>query len=162
MSADRGHRIKTTLVRDGMLEEQRVHIGRTRRTLLRVTRAAGRALGLAPRTDPRESLAHAYWKHWYAHHFRQHGYHVHVEAPRITGRVDVLATRRRERIAIEVETGKSNIVHNVTADLRSGFDRVLVIATDLAALEKIEHVLGSAGLLIPQVSLVLKEQGASG
>lgn len=69
--------------------------------------------------------------HW-ARKLAENSYPVTVEAPRVGGRVDVLAVRgdggNPERIGIEVETGKSYYVQNVKNCLRSGFSRVVVAA----------------------------------
>jgi hypothetical protein len=40
--------------------------------------------------------------------------------------VDLVAANDKERIAIEVETGKSDAFYNLTKDLQGGFDRVIV------------------------------------
>ena len=57
---------------------------------------------------------------------------MEIEAPRVGGRVDVLATKEDERIGIEIETGKSNVVENVRHCLLSGYTRVYVVATSLS------------------------------
>lgn len=153
MSADRGTRLKRQLVTLGLLAEEMVHTGRTRRVLLRLTtRAQG------PPAQRRASIAHEYWKRYYANHLRQQGYRVQLEAPRPSGgRVDVLGTRASESVAIEVETGKSSIVENVRNDLRAGYDRIIVVATSEHAWVKVWRALQRAGLIIPQVSVVLRE-----
>ncbi len=75
------------------------------------------------------------------------------------GAVDVLASRGRERVAIEVETGKSDVVENVRQDLLSGFDRVIVVATNETVARRIEHQLAQAGLIIPnRVSVALRDK----
>lgn len=50
---------------------------------------------------------------------------------------------------LEIETGKSNFIRNVQQDLAAKYNKVLVIATDKPAFEKIEKKLAQAGLLIP-------------
>ncbi len=47
-----------------------------------------------------------------------------------------------------METGKSDFVRNVKQDLLSGFDKILVVAVDKKALEKLERELGKEGLII--------------
>lgn len=162
LSADKGSRIKRSLVDHGVLEEQQVKIGRTRRILLRVTQEARRQLGLDSSKLERGSIAHEYWKRYYAQLFKEQGYQVQLEAPRLDGRVDVLAQKGNESVAIEVETGKSDVVKNVKRDLRARFARVLVVATDEKAMRKVEQQLGRAGLLIPgRVEIVLCDAYAS-
>jgi len=157
VSAEKGTRLKARLLALGLVQEARVRIGRTTRTLLRLT---PRARDLPVGQHRHESLAHEYWKRWYASHYRTLGYEVTIEAPRPTGgRVDVLATRRPESVAIEVETGKSNTVENIRNDLRSGYRRVLVVATTDAAWARVWQSLQRAGLAIPRVTVVLREGG---
>ena len=156
-SGDKGNRVKNQLVGNGILEEQEVKTGRTYKLLLRVTPRARERLGLKKNLG-RGSLAHEYWKRFYAASFREQGYRVELEAPRGNGRVDVLAKRGNESVAIEVETGKSDVMKNVRQNLRSGFGRVLVVATDEAALGRVERQLAKAGLIIPgRVELVLRD-----
>ena len=108
----------------------------------------------------RESLVHQYWKRFYGERFKEQGYKVQLEAPRRSGNVDVLAVKGDEAIAIEIETGKSDIVRNVKQDLLSGFNKVLIVATDEKALAKVEQELGRAGLIgVQRVEIVLRDGG---
>ena len=101
---------------------------------------------------------HEFWKRYYARIFREHGYVVELEASRKHGRIDVLARKGSESVAIEVETGKSDVVRNVKNCLSSDFNKVIVVATDEAALEKVERQLAKAGLMIPsRVEIVLRD-----
>lgn len=157
LSGDKGNRMKDQLVENGILDEQEVKTGRTYKLLLRVTPRAREGLGLK-KSLGRGSLAHEYWKRFYAATLREQGYEVELEAPRRNGRVDVLARRGTDSLAIEVETGKSDVVWNVRQNLKSGFRRVLVVPTDEAALRKVERQLASAGLIIPtRVEVVLRD-----
>ncbi len=157
LSAGTGNRLKECLLTEGWLEDQVVDLGRTRKLLLRLTKAGKQALGVDTENPGRESLVHEYWKRFYAKRFREQGYAVQLEAPRSSGNVDVLAEKRDERIAIEIETGKSDIVRNVKQNLRSGFSKVIVVATDEEALAKIDQELGRAGLMgIERVTIGLE------
>jgi len=157
-SGDKGNRLKEQLLEVAIVEGQLVRVGNTRKLLLRVTDGARRELGIASvdaggPARRRESLAHEYWKRYYARRFADQGYSVEVEAPRRKGRMDVLAvkgpengTRASETVAIEIETGKSDVVENVRQDLLSGFSKVLVVATDEKALRVVEKELAQPGL----------------
>ncbi len=159
VSADKGNRLKKRLIEQGILQEQQVSMGRTRKMLLRPTTVAKRELGLDGIEPDRGSIVHEFWKRVYADKFRGLGYQVELEAPRINGRVDVLATKASETVAIEVETGKSDIVWNVKQNLLSKFNKVLVVATDERALKKVEEELAKARLLIPRrVNIVLRDE----
>ncbi len=100
-SIDKGNRIKNELVRGGILEEESIDLGRTRRTLLRVSAEAARLFGLSTERIGRGSLVHDYWQRWYAELYRKKGYEVLIEAPRRGGFVDVLARKGSDSIAIE-------------------------------------------------------------
>ena len=76
--------------------------------------------------------------------------------PRKSGHLDVVAKNESERIAIEIETGKSDFVRNVKQDLLAGYDKVLVVATGKKAFAKVERELAATGLLgLARVVLVL-------
>jgi hypothetical protein len=161
-SAHRGTRVCRALTSAGMLERDVIPLGVTRRVVLRVAPAAQRELGLTVEAARSESLPHAFWKAWHANRLRREGWEVAVEAPRprgVGGTVDVLARKGQDQRAVEVETGKSDVVENVRRDLLAGFDEVLVVATDEQALRTVEEQLGKAGLLgMGRVMFVLREQ----
>lgn len=156
MSGARGNRLKRLLIEQGWLEAKVVQAGsRGRKLLLRLSRKGREFLGIEAEA-PREGLAHAYWKRFYARRFEDEGWNIQMEAPRARGFVDILAEKRGLKMGIEIETGKSGAVSNVKNGLKSKFDRVAVIATDPEAFRKVERELGSAGLLgIERVKLIL-------
>lgn len=87
-------------------------------------------LGLDPGPVPRSSLEHRYWISRAAAFFEDRGYEVTLEhhIPG-DGAVDLLAERPGERVAIEVETGKSDIAANLAKLKGRGFDRIILVAT---------------------------------
>ncbi len=159
LSGRRGQDAKETLVNHGWLGEQVHESGRTRRIILNAPDKAERLLGLALRDTPANTIVHKYWKIYYGRLFEDKGYEISFEHPRANGRVDVHATKNGERIGIEIETGKSDVVSNVKNGILSKFSKILVIATDETAMEKVERQLAQAGLLIPnQVELILRDE----
>ena len=67
-----------------------------------------------------------------------------------------VASVKKEKIAIEIETGKSNYIRNVQQDLLAKYDKIMVVVTDKIAFEKVEKGLAKTGLLIAKrVELVL-------
>ena len=156
LSTGTANRLKDQLITHGWLEDQTVDIGQTRKVILRLTKQSKDALGLDNQDPQHGSIVHEYWKRFYAQRFGEQGYHVEFEVPRQSGRIDVVAKKDDEKIAIEIETGKSNFIRNVQQNLAAKYDKVLVVATDKIAFEKIEKKLAQAGLLIPgRVELVL-------
>ena len=157
LSGRRGQEAKEALVNHGWLAEQLHESGRIRTLLLKAPTEAEKLLGLDLRNTPANAIVHKYWKSHYGRLFEDKGYGISFEHPRANGRVDVLATKNGERIGIEVETGKSDVVSNVKNGLRSKFSKILVVATDEAAMVEVERRLAQAGLLIPnRVELVLR------
>lgn len=164
LSVRRGMAIRDRLLSAGYLEGEVIKVGASRRVLLRLRRRAREMLGTAKAAsdDSRESLAHAFWKAYHAEQFRNAGYAVMVEAPRRGGRVDVLAVKGAERVGIEVETGKSDVVSNVRNCLATKFDRVIVVATNEQAMRKVEQALAQDGLLVPGRVEIAIRQAMSG
>jgi hypothetical protein len=157
-STDRGNRTKNVLLASGHLEAATVNTGRTRRTILRLSKPARHVLGDSRPGTTRESVEHEYWKRFWASHFEGSGYEVEMEAPRANGRVDIRATRGHRRVAIEVETGRSDAVKNVKNCLRSGFSLIVVVATDEGAAGKVLRGLAQSRLIIPKVRLVTRDE----
>ena len=156
LSIGTANRLKDQLLAQNWLEDQTVDIGQTRKVILRLTKQSKDTLGLDISEPQHGSIVHEYWKRFYAQRFREQDYHVEFEVPRISGRVDVVAVKDGEKIAIEVETGKSDFVRNVQQDLIAKFDKVLVVATDKSVFEKIERKIAQVGLLIPgRIELIL-------
>lgn len=151
-SGDKGNRIKQQLLRLGLVDSLLVNMGTTRKLVLRPTNQGRAVLGLEWGASI-ESLAHEFWKRRLAQQFAADGWQVEVEAWRDQhrpelGRADLVLSRDKERWAIEVETGKSNVVENVKNGLRARFDKIVVMATDEKAREKLEDDLARKGLLL--------------
>ncbi len=144
-----GNRLKEQLLRLGWLESQAIQTGRIRTVLLRLTRSARTALALDPPQEIRESIAHAYWKRYYAQRFRELGYQVRLEANRPVGRTDLVAQQKQKTIALEVETGQSDYLKNLRQNLQAHFTRIIIVATSPTAYHAIEKRLAQLGLLLP-------------
>ena len=160
VSAGRGNRWKEQLTQNGLVRPERVKMDRTYRVSLRLTNEARLLLIPQKGLDPQASFLHEYWKRRIAHQFEQQGYKVSLESPRPQGggNMDISATRSSESVAIEIETGKSNVVSNVKRDLLCGVQKVIVVATNQQALEKVERQLAKEGLLIPgRVEIVFEK-----
>lgn len=158
LSTGSGNRLKEQLLDQGWIDSQTVDLGRTRKTCLRLTKQARDALNMDT-TEPRHgSIVHEYWKRYYAQRFAEQGCRTALEVPRKSGRVDVVASKDNLRIAIEIETGKSNFMRNVRQNLADKYDRVMVVTTGKKAFERIENQLAQAGLLIPgKVDILLRD-----
>jgi hypothetical protein len=131
-------------------------VRQTRKLLLRLTKQAKESLGIDSSVPEYGSLVHEYWKRFFGKKFEKKGYKIDYEVPRPSGRVDVVAYNKDETIAIEIETGKSNIIRNIQQDLAAKYDKVVVAATDKKALAKVEKELSKAGLLgIERIEVIM-------
>jgi DNA-binding MarR family transcriptional regulator len=93
------------------------------------------------------SWEHEYWKYRIGMHYKKEGYSVTFECKIGEGKsVDVVAEKDGIRIAIEIETGKSDYVYNVKKDLEFGFEEIQVAALDKNTKEKIIRDLKESGL----------------
>jgi hypothetical protein len=153
MSTGSGNRLKEFLLNQGWLESQAIDIGQTRKTCLRLTKQASDALNLTDTVPNHGSIVHEYWKQYYAQRFSEQGYQITLEVPRISGRTDVVAQKNNEKIAIEIETGKSDFVRNIRQDLAARYDKIIVVATDKSAFEKMEKSLTKEGFIIPRIQI---------
>ena len=98
----------------------------------------GRSLCLSAGLDPGpvavESLEHRYWVRKTDQYFTGKGFDVVREySVGGNGAVDLLASRPGEKVAIEIETGRSDIHANLAKMRGAGFDRTVVVATSPSA-----------------------------
>jgi energy-coupling factor transporter ATP-binding protein EcfA2 len=137
LSRRRGNAVREALASAGIIERV-VVATRSGQVVLYQLADFGRTVcsshHIDPGPRPRESLKHKFWVNRAARHFERAGYEVKCEHPvKGNGAVDILATRPGEQVAVEVETGKSNIKENLNKIKHAGFDRVVLLATSPAA-----------------------------
>jgi len=149
LSRRRGNAVRESLAAAGAIE--RVVIAtRCGQVVLYELTDSGRglcsALGLDPGPKPRESLEHRFWVRQTARWFEGKGYEVTYEHPvKGNGAIDILATRPGEMVAVEVETGKSDVKENIDKIRHAGFDRIVMLATSPFAIGVCQKVIDSAG-----------------
>jgi hypothetical protein len=142
VSTRKGHAAKDALVKQGLLEQHDITLPHGKQTLLALTergRRHARTLGLeAPR---RRHPVHDFWCEHAARHYRGLGYtverEVHVPG---NGNVDLCATREGQRLAVEIETGQSDIGENIRKVLRDGFTGLVIVAVTTEALRKAQEL----------------------
>jgi hypothetical protein len=92
------------------------------------------------------SWEHEYWKYRIGMYYRKKGFNVTYEYRIGEGKsVDVVAEKDGRKIAIEIETGKSDYMYNVMKNLEYGFDEIIVAALNKATRERIVTELKDAG-----------------
>lgn len=137
LSRRRGNAIRQDLEQAGFIAAVRLATRSGQVVLYQLTdmgRAICSGLGLDPGPRHRASLEHMFWVRKTSQHFEKQGYEIRYEhIIKGNGAIDILAERPGERIAIEVETGKSKIKTNLQNALKADFDRVVLVATSPAA-----------------------------
>jgi energy-coupling factor transporter ATP-binding protein EcfA2 len=137
LSRRRGNAIRQDLMTASVIEPVTLATRSGQVVLFQLT-AIGReqcsSLGIDPGPRPRASLEHTWWAIQTKTYFERQGYEVDLEHPvEGNGVVDLLAQRPGEKIAVEIETGKSDIRENLNKLSGKGFDRVILLATSPAA-----------------------------
>jgi hypothetical protein len=149
LSRRRGNAVRQSLVSAGIIESVTI-VTRSGQIVLYQLSELGRtvcsAAGIELRPRPRESLEHSFWVNKTAEYFERKGYELTREhAIKGNGAIDLLAVRPGESIAIEIETGKSDIKANLSHIKRSGFDQMILIATSPSAVSACRKAIQSVG-----------------
>ncbi|MCO6438583.1 MAG: ATP-binding protein [Phycisphaerae bacterium] len=137
LSRRKGNAIRQDLAKAGIIQAVPIAT-RSGQVVLYELSDLGRSVcadvGIDAGPSPRASLEHRYWVRKVSEHFENEGYGITREyAIKGDGAVDIVAERPGERLAIEVETGKSDIKANVLKTQKAGFDRIVLIATSPSA-----------------------------
>lgn len=99
------------------------------------------------RTWRKGGLEHGYWVKEIKSLLREQGFAVQVEKGLGKGKsVDLEARREGKRIAVEVETGKSDAISNIRKDLEAGYDRILVVCLAEGLKKRIRHQMDEVDL----------------
>jgi len=148
LSRRKGNAVRQDLSRAGLIEAVAIPTRSGQIVLYQLT-DAGRTVcadvGIDAGPVPPVSLEHRYWAMRAADLFDDRGYEVaHEYAVHGNGTIDLLAERPGERIAIEIETGKSDIANNITKLKSAGFDRIIIIATSPTAVTACQSAIAKA------------------
>lgn len=147
ISRRRGNAVRQALASAGIIERITIATRCGQAVLYQITdygRAicSGHDIDTGPRS--RESLEHRFWVNQAARHFEKKGYEVIREHPVMgNGAVDILASKPGRAVAIEIETGKSDIKENVSKIKNAGFDRIVLVATSATAITACQKAVGS-------------------
>jgi len=75
--------------------------------------------------ESRGGAEHEFWKYKIAEMLKKQGYAVEFERKINEHKVDLVAVKNGETMAIEIETGKSDAEMNLRRDFEAGFKRVV-------------------------------------
>ncbi len=96
---------------------------------------------------------HKFWQRKVMEHYIAKGYKVYPEYSVGAGKkVDVVAVKDGRKIAIEIETGKSDAVSNIVKCVKAGFEQVISVAVSKRLKEDIEKSL--KGKIVDKVKVV--------
>lgn len=138
LSRRRGNAIRQGLAQSGIIEAVSMATRSGQVMLYQLTDIGRRVceyIHIDPGSPTHESLEHRYWVRQVARHYEQMGYDIQYEHP-VKGReaVDLVATKGGRRMALEVETGKSDIKANIAKMKDADFDEIILVATSSAAI----------------------------
>ena len=147
LSRRRGNAIRQSLAAATLIEAVTIATRSGQVVLYQLTEN-GRAVCESEHIDPgpqhRPSLEHRYWVRQASRHYEKKGFEIKCEYPvKGNGAVDILAAKGGRKIVIEIETGKSNIKANIEKIEGAGFDKIILIATNPAAIGKCQRAIDS-------------------
>jgi hypothetical protein len=134
-----GNKLQNSLFNSNFISSSIVILPRGRIKILTLTEKGRKVLGIkSGKSDRHGGPEHRYWIRIIADRLKTQGLKVTEEATIGEGRtIDILAVKDGQRIAFEIETGKSDVTANVNKCLNMGIDRIIVVTTSSAAYKKI-------------------------
>lgn len=145
-----GNKIKDCLVKKGLFAPVEIAIKKGRIKLLELTEKGTKILDvMGYQRKPQKGeggIEHEYWKKKIGDFYRKKGYKVLEEYEIRKGKkVDLFAKKEDEKIAIEVETGKSDIEANIRKV--SGLDcQVIFYAVNREVEKRIKGIVEKEGV----------------
>ena len=138
-----GNKFKNLLISQGCIQPKKIITSKGWITLFELTQKGKmelRDLGVEFKNTS-EGVVHKFWKHKIAEYYRSKDLDVRIEEYFVNGRPDIIVEKDDKKIAVEIETGKSDYVKNVKQALEAGFDEVICVATNRHVEEKIRKEL---------------------
>jgi len=140
LSRRKGNAVRESCTEKGLLSLADIRTRSGKIVLVELTGPGKQALRNLGREIPDRhrwrSIEHEYWKHKAAGKIEALGWTVTLEKP-VNGYTDLVAERNGEKIAVEIETGKSDWRANLRKNLDKGFRKILILATSPETQENI-------------------------
>ncbi|MGD2091533.1 MAG: DUF87 domain-containing protein [Candidatus Aminicenantes bacterium] len=150
LSRHQGNELQKSLILKGFISFRQVSSLKGRLKVLVLTdkgKDAIKDVKIEKVFNKNASWEHEYWKYRIGMQYRKKGYDVTFEYKIGEGKsVDVVAEKDGKKIAIEVETGKSDYIYNVKKNQACGFDEIILAALNRKIRDRIEHELRESGL----------------
>lgn len=147
LSRKRGHKLRQSLIEKGLLQIKSIST-RTGKIVLMELTDKGRELlkkhGCKINYNPNEGGAeHRYWVNKIALWYKSKGCTVEIEK-KLGGNeaCDIEVTDNKgKKFVVEVQTTEKNIQENIDKNIRAGYKKVIIFATNYPALRKIKDAL---------------------
>jgi hypothetical protein len=143
INAKYGNEFKEQLTAEGFVKPKKIFLNKKKWIMLLELTARGRArlreLGYESK-DETEGAEHKFWKQKIFEFYRNRGFIVEVEAY-VNGKPDIVINGEK-RIALEIETGNSDVLGNIEKNLKAGFEEIICVATNKEVEQKIREQLG--------------------
>ncbi len=150
-----GNRHKNQLISEGCIYQRKIITGRGWITLFDISqkgKALLRDFGYEVE-NKREGIVHKFWKHKIAEYYKSKGMKVLIEEYYVNGRPDIAVIYEDKKVAVEIETGKSDYITNIQKRLEAGFDEVVCVATSRTVEKKIRMELKSKDIANERVKV---------
>lgn len=141
LSPDYGNNLKNKLIKQSCIKPRKIITNKGWMILFDLTKKGKlvlRDLGHEVTLSP-EGIVHQYWKHRVAEKLKHRGYKIQIEKYFVNGRPDIIAEKGGKKIAVEIETGKSDAIGNIKRAIDAGFDEVWSVATSENSSRKIRN-----------------------
>jgi hypothetical protein len=140
VSRRKGNSLRESCLTKGLAQTVDIPTRSGRVVLLELTKDGKRVLKeighSIPTKDRWGSLVHEYWKHKTAEVCRASGWDVKLEVAG-NGFTDIVAEKDKQKIAIEIETGKSDWQANFKKNIKNGYSCIWILATNDSAFHSI-------------------------
>jgi len=147
-----GNKLQNSLLNSSFISFSLITLPRGKIKILKLTEKGEKVLGIKlGKSDRHGGPEHRYWVRTIGEYLKSQGFDVTEEASIGEGKtIDVLAIKDGQRIAFEIETGKSDAATNVKKCLDAGVDRIVVVTTSGQAYTRIRACLTD----IPQAEII--------
>jgi len=151
-----GNRYRKKLIADKCIQPRKIITSQGWITLCEITqkgKAVLQDIGYEFKNES-EGIVHKFWKHKISEYYQNMGLDVRIEEYYINGRPDIIVNKNDKKVAIEIETGKSDFVKNVKQALEAGFDEIVVVGVNRFIERKIRGELGKKGVVDGRIRIV--------
>ncbi len=145
VSKRKGNEIKEKLENENFIKTIDISTLRGRIKLFEITEMGQQIitpLGYQKKSWRKGGVEHQYWQYKVAQYYQYQGYIVKENYPLGNGKeVDIVVEKNNEKIAIEIETGKSDILENIEKCREKEFMQIICLTITHKLMEKVKDVL---------------------